>query len=230
MNIRLVCLCERFVQFGVSSTGDEFALRDGSSLFCKEDHDVLEKSNQNSLTLLESNNNNTTIQNNNSVMISGSRKMSLSNNHFSELGSVSGNASLSLRRRDIRGYLIIKKVSAILTRMTATDSCVFRTRKTNIPFQYSGLPQKDKTNGKIKMSRTTKTSQKKCRPILCPIYTFQKSVSAAKQFMLIESNFSLKNKLYAAKFYLSLSVCFYRDRIKCRERRKLQNPTVRVEF
>lgn len=154
-------------------TGDEFALRDGSSLFCKEDHDVLEKSN--SLTLLESNNNNTTIQNNNSVMISGSRKMSLSNNHFSELGSVSGNASFSLRRQDSRGYLIIKKVSAILARVTATDSCVSGTRKTNIPFQYSGLPQKDKTNGKIKMSRTTKTSQRKCRPILCPIYTFRKA-------------------------------------------------------
>lgn len=160
------CLCERLFKCGISSTGDEFALRDGSSLFCKEDHDVLEKSNQNSLTLLESNNNNTTIQNNNSVMISGSRKMSLGN-HFSEHGSVSGNIAW---RRAVRGYLIIKKV---FTRVTS--SCVFRTRKTNIPFQYSGLPQKNKTNGEIKMSRTTETSQGKCRPILCPIYTFQKA-------------------------------------------------------
>lgn len=136
---------------------------------------MLEKSNQNSLTLLESNNNNTTIQNNNSVMISGSRKMSLSNHHFSEHGSVSGNVSCRLCRRDTRRYLIIKKVSAILTPMTATDSCVFRTRKTNIPFQYSGLPQKDKTNGEIKMSRTTWTSQKSAAQFFVQFTLFQKA-------------------------------------------------------
>lgn len=161
-----------FIQIGVSSTGDEFALRDGSSLFCKEDHDVLEKSNQNSLTLLESNNNNTTIQNNNSVMISGSRK---SLNQFSEHGSISGNVSCRLWPHISWGYLIIKKVYAILTRMTATDSCVFRTRKTNIPFQYSGLPQKDKTNGKIKMSRTTWTSEKNAAQFFVQFTLFQKA-------------------------------------------------------
>ena len=59
--------------------GDEFALRDGGSLYCKEDHDVLEKTSQTSLVpSLEQNNNN-----NNNTSISN-------NNHSSELGSMSG--------------------------------------------------------------------------------------------------------------------------------------------
>lgn len=58
--------------------GDEFALRDGGSLYCKEDHDVLEKSSQNSLVSSIENNNN-----NNNTTISN-------NNHSSELGSMSG--------------------------------------------------------------------------------------------------------------------------------------------
>lgn len=66
-------------------TGDEFALRDGGILYCKDDHDVLEKSSQSSLTSssLESNNNNSCSNNNNHSSLSN-------NNHSSELGSMSG--------------------------------------------------------------------------------------------------------------------------------------------
>lgn len=60
--------------------GDEFALRDGGSLYCKEDHDVMEKSAQSRVApSIESNNNN----NNNNSNLSN-------NNHSSELGSMSG--------------------------------------------------------------------------------------------------------------------------------------------
>lgn len=58
--------------------GDEFALRDGGSLFCKEDHDSLEKFGQTQKApTIEciNNNNNTNLSN---------------NNHSSELGSMSG--------------------------------------------------------------------------------------------------------------------------------------------
>lgn len=67
--------------------GDEFALRDGGSLYCKEDHDVLEKSSQTpGQTTLEPNNNNITSNNNNNTTAT-----TLSNNnHSSELGSMSG--------------------------------------------------------------------------------------------------------------------------------------------
>lgn len=67
--------------------GDEFALRDGGSLFCKEDHDVLEKTSQTpGQTVLEPNNNNITSNNNNN-----NNNTNLSNNnHSSELGSMSG--------------------------------------------------------------------------------------------------------------------------------------------
>lgn len=61
--------------------GDEFALRDGGSLYCKEDNDRIEKA---SLGIvpppIESNNNN---NNNNNTNLSN-------NNHSSELGSMSG--------------------------------------------------------------------------------------------------------------------------------------------
>lgn len=62
--------------------GDEFALRDGGVLYCKEDHDVLEKTSQSSLTTssLESNNH----LNNSNQANPGS------NNHSSEMGSMSG--------------------------------------------------------------------------------------------------------------------------------------------
>lgn len=62
--------------------GDEFALRDGGSLYCKEDHDVLEKSQTPGQTTLEPNNNNITSNNNNTSLSN--------NNHSSELGSMSG--------------------------------------------------------------------------------------------------------------------------------------------
>lgn len=58
--------------------GDEFALRDGGALYCKEDHDSLEKFGQSQKApSIEShnNNNNTNLSN---------------NNHSSELGSMSG--------------------------------------------------------------------------------------------------------------------------------------------
>lgn len=67
--------------------GDEFALRDGGTLYCKEDHDVLEKTSPTSTiapSSIENNNNNniTTLSNNNN------------NNHSSELGSMSGKESI----------------------------------------------------------------------------------------------------------------------------------------
>ncbi|XP_037918411.1 insulin gene enhancer protein isl-1 isoform X2 [Hermetia illucens] len=68
--------------------GDEFALRDGGSLYCKMDHDVLEKT-QNSLTSsLENNNNNNTNLSN--------------NNHSSELGSMSDSGSESGSHKSLR--------------------------------------------------------------------------------------------------------------------------------
>lgn len=76
--------------------GDEFALRDGGILYCKEDHDVLEKSSQSSLTSssLESNNNNICANNNN-------HSTHGSNNHSSELGSMSGELSWKPGRNQI---------------------------------------------------------------------------------------------------------------------------------
>lgn len=55
--------------------GDEFALREGGSLYCKNDHDVLEKSAQSRVVPIIESNNNTNLNN---------------NNHSSELGSMSG--------------------------------------------------------------------------------------------------------------------------------------------
>lgn len=56
-------------------SGDEFALRDGGSLYCKEHHDVLEKAAQSRVEPSIESNNNTNLSN---------------NNHSSELGSMSG--------------------------------------------------------------------------------------------------------------------------------------------
>lgn len=75
--------------------GDEFALRDGGALYCKEDHDVLEKSAQAAnLNSIEHNNNNALLSNNNNnnsnTLNSNSTTLSNSNNHSSELGSLSG--------------------------------------------------------------------------------------------------------------------------------------------
>uniref|UniRef100_A0A0K8USP8 Insulin gene enhancer protein ISL-1 n=2 Tax=Bactrocera latifrons TaxID=174628 RepID=A0A0K8USP8_BACLA len=76
--------------------GDEFALRDGGILYCKEDHDVLEKSSQSSLTSssIESNNNNSSSNNNNTSLSN--------NNHSSELGSMSDSGSESGSHKSIR--------------------------------------------------------------------------------------------------------------------------------
>lgn len=58
-----------------SISGDEFALRDGGALYCKNDHDNLEKSAQSRVAPIIESNNNTHLNN---------------NNHSSELGSMSG--------------------------------------------------------------------------------------------------------------------------------------------
>jgi len=64
--------------------GDEFALRDAGALYCKEDHDVLEKSSQSSLT-------SSSVESNNNISSSNNNNTNLSNNnHSSELGSMSG--------------------------------------------------------------------------------------------------------------------------------------------
>lgn len=59
----------------MSIAGDEFALREGGSLYCKEDHDLLEKTAQSRVAPTIESNNNTNLSN---------------NNHSSELGSMSG--------------------------------------------------------------------------------------------------------------------------------------------
>lgn len=69
-------------------SGDEFALRDGGSLFCKEDHDHLGKTNQTSS--IEHNNNNAFLNNNNNTNSSNNQTRIGNNNHSSEMGSMSG--------------------------------------------------------------------------------------------------------------------------------------------
>lgn len=61
--------------------GDEFALREGGSLYCKDDHDVLEKSAQSRVAPTIESNNNTNLNN---------------NNHSSELGSMSGMCEMKM--------------------------------------------------------------------------------------------------------------------------------------
>lgn len=71
-------LTQIYVICFVRIPGDEFALRDGGSLFCKEDHDAFEKFGppHKAPTIENINNNNNTNLSN--------------NNHSSELGSMSG--------------------------------------------------------------------------------------------------------------------------------------------
>ena len=71
-----------------SEQGDEFALRGGGLLYCKEDHDVLEKTTQTNLNTIEHNNNNAMLNNNNTI--SNHTTNLGNNNHSSELGSMSG--------------------------------------------------------------------------------------------------------------------------------------------
>lgn len=60
--------------------GDEFALRDGGALYCKEDHDVMEKSSAPTTPYPGGeSNNNTSLSNNNH------------NSNSTELGCMSGN-------------------------------------------------------------------------------------------------------------------------------------------
>ncbi|XP_063700958.1 insulin gene enhancer protein isl-1 [Culicoides brevitarsis] len=76
--------------------GDEFALRDGGTLYCKEDHDVLEKTSPTSTiapSSIENNNNNNNIT-----------TLSNNNNHSSELGSMSDSGSESgSHKSSVRG-------------------------------------------------------------------------------------------------------------------------------
>ncbi|XP_058059414.1 insulin gene enhancer protein isl-1 [Anopheles bellator] len=88
--------------------GDEFALRDGGSLYCKEDHDHLEKTSQNGLIPgVEPNNNisgNANANNNNISSTNNNNNSSLSNNnHSSELGSMSDSGSESGSHKSLRG-------------------------------------------------------------------------------------------------------------------------------
>lgn len=59
----------------IEFSGDEFALREGGLLYCKDDHDNLEKSAQSRVAPIIESNNNTHLNN---------------NNHSSEIGSMSG--------------------------------------------------------------------------------------------------------------------------------------------
>ncbi|XP_055304847.1 insulin gene enhancer protein ISL-2B isoform X2 [Sitodiplosis mosellana] len=67
--------------------GDEFALREGGSLYCKNDHDNLEKSAQSRVAPIIESNNNTHLNN---------------NNHSSEIGSMSDSGSESGSHKSIR--------------------------------------------------------------------------------------------------------------------------------
>lgn len=74
--------------------GDEFALREGGSLYCKDDHDVLEKSIQIDSNPAEHNNNNAMINNNNTINSNSQTSILSNNNLTSELGSVSGKGNI----------------------------------------------------------------------------------------------------------------------------------------
>jgi hypothetical protein len=69
-------------------TGDEFALRDGNSLFCKMDNDALDK-----LAQSEMDTSSIEFRDGNNQMTANSAG---SNNNSSEFGSMSGMLSLSL--------------------------------------------------------------------------------------------------------------------------------------
>jgi hypothetical protein len=78
--------------------GDEFALRGGGLLYCKEDHDVLEKTTQTNLNTIEHNNNNAMLNNNNTINSNHSTNLG-NNNHSSELGSMSGEMKIPKRSK-----------------------------------------------------------------------------------------------------------------------------------
>lgn len=78
--------------------GDEFALREGGSLYCKDDHDVLEKSAQTRVAPIIESNNNTNLNN---------------NNHSSELGSMSG-------KQHIDFFFYLPRTVSILNVVKAT--------------------------------------------------------------------------------------------------------------
>jgi hypothetical protein len=91
VNFKLNARRDKIANFHVfhPKQGDEFALRGGGLLYCKEDHDVLEKTTQTNLNTIEHNNNNAMLNNNNTISKSHTTSLS-NNNHSSELGSMSG--------------------------------------------------------------------------------------------------------------------------------------------
>ncbi|KAL9706355.1 hypothetical protein quinque_009873 [Culex quinquefasciatus] len=102
-------LCMKHLQ-----PGDEFALRDGGALYCKEDHDHLEKTSQSLGPGVEPNNNvsnananqnsSSNNNNNNNSSSNNNNNISLSNNnHSSELGSMSDSGSESGSHKSMRG-------------------------------------------------------------------------------------------------------------------------------
>lgn len=87
-----------------NSVGDEFALRDGGALYCKEDHDHLEKSSQTSLIQsVEPNNNISSNTNQNSSSNNNNNTSISNNNNSSELGSMSGKYDLVIQLSAARG-------------------------------------------------------------------------------------------------------------------------------
>lgn len=73
--------------------GDEFALRDGGTLYCKEDHDVIEKSVKLSLKSIDKHN-----AHSSSITCTPSSTIltSVGNNTSSELGSMSGECTVAV--------------------------------------------------------------------------------------------------------------------------------------
>ncbi|GBP03353.1 Insulin gene enhancer protein ISL-1 [Eumeta japonica] len=92
--------------------GDEFALREGGALYCREDHDVLEKSSSGGATGGGESNNNTTLSNNNSHHPHELGSMSEKKNTLSVTSLMSGVSYLSMRRDCGRSFLICQATPA----------------------------------------------------------------------------------------------------------------------
>lgn len=94
-------ICNKKYRFSFS-WGDEFALREGGSLYCKNDHDNLEKSAQSRVAPIIESNNNTHLNN---------------NNHSSEVGSMSGKAVISVHIFIYFFRLVAKRKKSIGSRI-----------------------------------------------------------------------------------------------------------------
>lgn len=111
--------------------GDEFALRDGGSLYCKEDHDVLEKSSQSRVAAPIESNNNTNLSN---------------NNHSSEVGSMSGECdvrhivAIENQKKSNRSRIIVRTPKAVKSNVS-----IWR-RKINLKLSKKRYLTKNVTN------------------------------------------------------------------------------------